>query len=265
MRPQADDSLELVAAPHRSRHDAHVADYDVFASFYDQVMGDRAPDTERVRRYIERYRPSATSLLELGCGTGALLAGLPEGMRTTGIDRSREMLKIAARNLPGARFVEDDITAFSLGEQFDVVICAFDTINHLMSFDLWVKLFDRTHEHLVADGLFVFDVNTVGRLRALCRSPAWVADFAGNVMIMNVNPGADDAVSIWDVRVFEKREEDLFQLHRERICELGVPLVWIREALQKHFDLLEEASPGEAPVTDESPRAFFACRNRRGT
>jgi hypothetical protein len=36
-------------------------------------------------------------------------------------------------------------------------------------------------------------------------------------------------------RVFEKREEDLFRLHRERIFELGVPLARIREALQKHL------------------------------
>jgi SAM-dependent methyltransferase len=183
-------------------------------------------------------------------------------MRITGIDLSAEMLKVATRNVPEARFVEGDITAFSLGEQFDVVICVFDTINHLTRFELWADLFDRAHEHLIEDGLFVFDVNTVGRLRLLCRSPAWIADFAENVMIMDVNPGAGDDISLWDIRVFEPREDGLFRLHRERISELGVPLARIREALSKNFALLEEAGPDEGPVTDESPRVFFACRNR---
>jgi SAM-dependent methyltransferase len=244
------------------RHDSRMADYDTFAKFYDLVMGDRTAGIERVRRYIERYRPSAASLLELGCGTGAVAAGLAEGMRITGIDLSAEMLKVASHNVPEARFAEGDITAFSLGERFDVVICVFDTINHLMRFDLWADLFDRAHEHLVEDGLFVFDVNTIGRLRLLCRSPAWVADVAEHVMIIDVKPGADDDVSLWDIRIFEPREDDLFRLHRERISELGVPLAQIREALGKNFALLEEASPDEGPVTDESPRVFFACRNR---
>lgn len=239
-----------------------MADYDVFARFYDPVMGDRTPGVERVRGYIERHRPSAASLLELGCGTGAVLAGLAGAMTVTGVDRSPEMLKIAARNVPGARFVEGDITAISLGEQFDVIICVFDTINHLMRFDLWVELFARAHEHLVADGLFVFDVNTVGRLRLLCRSRAVVTDFGENVMIMDVQPGADDDTSIWDTRVFERTGEGLFRLHRERFHELGVPLARIRAALMKNFDVLEEASPGDDPVTDDSTRVFFACRNR---
>jgi DNA-binding transcriptional MerR regulator len=81
-------------------------------------------------------------------------------------------------------------------------------------------------------------------------------------MIMDVKAGADDGISLWDIRVFEPREDGLFRLHRERISELGVPLAQIREALSKHFALLEEASPDEGPVTDESPRVFFACRNR---
>jgi SAM-dependent methyltransferase len=240
-----------------------MADYDVFARFYDLVMGDRTPGIERVRGYIERHRPSAASLLELGCGTGAVLAGFAGDMRLTGVDRSPEMLKIAARNVPGARFVEDDITAVSLGEQFDVVICVFDTTNHLMRFDLWVELFERAHEHLVTDGLFVFDVNTLGRLRLLCRSRAVVTDFGENVMIMDVRPGTDDDTSVWDTRVFERTDADLFRLHRERFSELGVPLARIRAALAKNFDILEESGPGEGPVTDESARVFFACRPNR--
>ena len=252
----------LLLVPAAAGDNSGVADYDLFARFYDQASGDRTPAIERVRGYIERYRPSAGTLLELGCGTGALLAGLAGGMRLTGIDLSPEMLKIAARNVPGARFVEGDITAFSLGERFDAVICVFDTINHLPRFDLWVELFDRVHEHLATGGLFVFDVNTTGRLRTLCRGPAVTADLGENVLIMDVKPGAHDDEATWEIRVFERDEGGLFRLHRERITELGVPLARIREAIGKHFDVLEESSPRGGPVTDDSPRVFFAFRNR---
>ena len=147
-----------------------MAAYAKFAKFYDQVMGDRSPLIERVRGYVERYLPAAESLLELGCGTGAVLAGLAPGLRVTGVDRSPEMLATAARNAATASLVEADITAFSLGARFDVVICVFDTLNHLPTFDSWLQAFGQVDAHLAEGGLFVFDVNTVGRLRRLSRA-----------------------------------------------------------------------------------------------
>ena len=117
--------------------------YADFAKFYDQIMGDRSALIERVRDYVRRYLPDAGSLLELGCGTGAVLAGLADGMQVTGVDLSPEMLAAAAANLTGARLVQADISEFSLGATFDVVICVFDTLNHLPTFDAWLAMFGQ--------------------------------------------------------------------------------------------------------------------------
>jgi SAM-dependent methyltransferase len=243
-------------------HDGGVAAYADFAGFYDQVMGDRTADIERVRGYVRRYLPSAGSLLELGCGTGAVLAGLAADMRVSGIDLSPQMLAVAAGNAGGARLVEADMTRFSLGARFDVVICIFDTLNHLPRFESWLELFGRVHEHLAPGGLFVFDVNTVGRLRRLWRGPAFAEDFGGgNTVIMDVTPGGG-GLSIWDVRIFERLGGDRFRLHHESIPELGVPLARIREALAENFELLQETDLQDGTVTDESDRVFFAYRHR---
>ncbi len=75
--------------------------YSGFAPFYDRIMGDRSAEVDRIRSYISRHWPGARSLLELGCGTGALLAGLDGDLDLTGIDQSSEMLAIAADD--GAR------------------------------------------------------------------------------------------------------------------------------------------------------------------
>src|SRR6266851_6523964 len=80
--------------------------YARFAGFYDAIMGDRTADIDRIRGYIDRYLPSAASLLELGCGTGAVLAGLADKLSATGIDLSPEMLAVASRSIPGARLVQ---------------------------------------------------------------------------------------------------------------------------------------------------------------
>lgn len=244
-------------------HHGSVVSYADFAGFYDQIMGDRSPDIDRIRGYVQRYLPSASSLLELGCGTGAVLEGLAGGMAVAGVDRSGRMLARARANVPQARLVEADMTRFALGATFDVVICIFDTLNHLPRFESWLDLFDRVREHLVPGGIFAFDVNTTGRLRRLWQGPAFAQDFGANTVIMDVAPGGGE-LSMWQVRIFEALGDGLFRLHRETIPELGVPLARIRAALASNFDLLEETELDGGAVTDESARAFFCYRHRAG-
>jgi hypothetical protein len=163
------------------------------------------------------------------------------------------------------------MTAFSLRTRFDVVICVFDTLNHLPTFADWREMFDRAHEHLADGGLFVFDVNTTQRLRRLWQGPAFASDFGEHSMIMDVQPGEPDMsrnsgrggeLSLWTVKIFERIEGDVFRLHEERIPELGVPLKTIREGLEPHFELLDATGLDGEPASDDSSRAFFACRNR---
>ncbi len=52
------------------------------------MMGDQSADVDRVSDYIKRYRLAGGSLLELGRGTGAVLAGLAADLSVTGVDLS---------------------------------------------------------------------------------------------------------------------------------------------------------------------------------
>ena len=238
-----------------------MSEYAAFARFYDALNDEPESRSRKMLRYIDRFAPDATSVLELGCGTGSVLAGLGSGFALTGIDQSSEMLAIARRKCPAANFHQCDIASFALKERFDVVLCVFDTMNHVESFDRWLDVFERVSEHLQPGGLFVFDLNTLGRLQFLGESPPWVHHFDGNTLIMDVE---FDGVSrsVWDVKVFEHESDDTFRLCHERIVELGVPLDAVREALAPRFEILDETDPdGNAP-NDESVRAYFACRVR---
>ena len=236
-------------------------EYAAFARFYDALNNEPEPTSRKMLHYIERYAPDATSVLELGCGTGSVLAGLGSGFSLAGIDQSPEMLAIARRKCPTATFYQADITSFSLDERFDVVLCVFDTLNHVPTFAGWRAVFERVSEHLSPGGLFVFDLNTVGRLRSLSESPPWVHHFDGNTLLMDVEFDGE-SISVWDVQVFEHVKDDQFQLCHERIVELGVPLAAVRDALEDLFELLEETDPDGNRPDDESERAYFACRRR---
>ena len=238
-----------------------MTDYAGFAEFYDRIMGDRTPEIDRIRTYVSRHRNGARSLLELGWGTGALLSGLAGDLSVTGIDRSPEMLSIAARAVPGARLLHGDMTAFTLPYRFDVVICMFDTLNHVVTVDGWLAVFRCVHEHLSDGGLFIFDVNTTGRLRRLQDAPPYLDEFDGNVVLMTVRPGRD-RLSLWETRIFDHQVDDIYKLHHERIYELGVPVAQIRAALAGRFEPLEEESLDGSPVSDNTDRVFFAYRRR---
>ncbi len=238
-----------------------MSDYSLFSTFYDAIMDDPAPRACRVHGLIERHLPGAKSLLELGCGTGSILAHLPTIHSLTGLDRSPEMLAHARDKVPRARLIEGDMASFSLGERFDVVICVFDSLNHLMTFDGWNSMFTAAYDHLVEDGLFIFDVNTLGELKRLGEEPPWVYDFDGNVVIMDVY-STEHGWSQWDIRIFENVGEDQYRLHHEQIGELAVSLSTIRAALDAKFALLEEMNENGDPPTDDSVKAHFAFRRR---
>ncbi len=239
--------------------------YEHFAPFYDAVMDDPAARAARVNSWIECYRPDARSVLELGCGTGSIMVRLTTSATLTGLDRSREMLTIAAGKVPNASFVEADMASFSLGRRFDVVLCIFDSINHLLTLEEWRSFVQCVHDHLSDGGLFVFDVNTVGELRRLGEEPPWVYDFDGGTAIIDVAFAEDDAGSgstDWDIRIFEQVGTGHYHLHRESIGELAVPLSRVRELVGEGFVLLEEVDDDGAPATDASVKAYYALRRR---
>jgi SAM-dependent methyltransferase len=82
---------------------------------------------------IGRHFPAARSLLEVGCGTGFVLAGItaafPE-MKLTGSEAASEGLAFAAARAPGASLLQMDARRVPFRDEFDVV-GAFDVIEHI--------------------------------------------------------------------------------------------------------------------------------------
>ncbi|HEX6278068.1 MAG TPA: class I SAM-dependent methyltransferase [Polyangiaceae bacterium] len=73
---------------------------------------------------LRRYARPGASLLDVGCGTGLLLAkaaGLGTFGRLVGIDVSERPLALAKRACPSARFVVTDVCQAPLDERFDLV------------------------------------------------------------------------------------------------------------------------------------------------
>jgi SAM-dependent methyltransferase len=239
-----------------------MASYDVFAPFYDAVQGDRAEHAAYLRELIERHHPGAATLLELACGTGSLLAKLAPRYRVTGVDASPRMLEQAARKLRGTRLIEADMRRVSLGARFDVVLCAYDSVNHLPDFAGWEQLFDRACEHLAPGGVFVFDMNTEHGLAVVQDEPPWVHWFGdGDLLVMNVRAGVGGA-TVWEVRVFERADAGRYRLHAEDIVELAFPRRRVASALRRRFARVWTYDQRRARPGPRSERLHFVCEAR---
>ncbi len=233
--------------------------YDAFAPFYDQVMGDRGREAAYVRTLIHRHRPGAATVLELACGTGAILEHLQRHYDVTGLDASQPMLDIAARKVPQARLFREDMTRFDLDETFDAVLCVFDSINHLPSFADWERVFDGAAAHLDESGVFVFDVNTERKLAEFAVAPPWTQWFGDdNLLLIDVRDEGK-GVHAWKIRVFEHRDDSTYRLHAEDIREAAFPLDRIRRALRKRFRRVRVFDADRSRPTSRSERLYFVC------
>ena len=133
-----------------------------FAAIYDRKWGFWGPKMwPFLRPLVRKQLPIAKTWLDLCCGTGSLLRLVKRGgYDATGVDRSRHQIRLARRNVPGARFVVQDVRRLSLPRNFDVITCMFDSLNYLTtSLDL-LKAFRGARRHLAPDGIFAFDMNT---------------------------------------------------------------------------------------------------------
>ncbi len=141
---------------------------DEYARYYDLFYCDKdyAGEADYVHKIIEKHTSTATSILELGCGTGthaSLLA--QEGCTVHGVDRSEPMLeKAEARRgqLPSdvahrLRFSRGDIRDFRIDEKYDAVISLFHVVSYLQTNDDLKAVFSTAGSHLKPGGIFVFD------------------------------------------------------------------------------------------------------------
>ncbi len=236
--------------------------YDQFAPFYDHVVGPRDSIGKLLQRLVKRYNPRAKTLLELGCGSGSMLAILSRRYKSVGIDNSKGMLKIARKKAPKAKLLHGDITSLDLADRFDAIVCPFDTINHVTSFAKWRKVFETAHRHLNSGGVFIFDVNTEHKMEEYRTDPI-TADVENDVVSM---------VQIkrrrrfhYDVilKIFRRRAGSDFTLNEMVLPELVVPTPIILRELAKYFRKVTLVDPDRRRPSPYTEELFFVCRDPR--
>lgn len=236
--------------------------YEKFCRFYDRVMGDRSDAARYITGLIARYKPEAKTVLEIACGTGTILGVFSSSYEVAGLDRSGPMLAIARKRLPHVRFYRQDMVNFRIARRFDAIVCVFDSINHVLRFAGWEKTFRSVIRHLNDGGLFIFDVNTLGKLQRLAAGPAWEKWLHRDLAIIKVTAGGHGRFA-WDVKIFEHQNQDSYRLMHESIPEIAFPMRRILTSLRAHFGEVKVLDPFGAKACDRSERLYFVCNARQ--
>ena len=149
--------------------------YENLAGCYDLFTRD--VDYVRWADYLERHFARSAlpihTVLDLACGTGSLTLELARrGYEMIGVDQSEEMLAQAAEKCRQASeipplFLHQSMDKLDLYGTIDACVCCLDSVNYVTSPQKLERAFQRVHTFLMPGGLFVFDVNTPDKLRAL--------------------------------------------------------------------------------------------------
>lgn len=233
--------------------------YTHLARFYDLLQG-ATPGAfaRRIVKEADRVGIDTKSILELGSGTGAVLEYLPKDWRKTGVDVSPEMLKEAAQKQLDAELLLGDIRSLRLGRTFDVVACVYDTMNHIRPSD-WPAVFRTAAAHLTRDGVFLFDINTLGRLQRGASANASVIEEDGFSATLQISQESAEEF-IWNIHIRSEVPNRQGEF-TEVITEYARPLRDVQaELVDAGFTSVHLAAGKDHAVNDDAPRVFFTCQ-----
>lgn len=235
--------------------------YDKIARFYDGVIGNSAAEIKYVKKHIKRYFPAAKSVLEPGCGTGNNLEELKKDYFVRGIDNSTMMLEIARKKVRNCEFVKSDILQYIAERKFDVVICMYDTVNHILKFNEWKKFFSSVNCNLNDNGLFIFDINTLKKLKFLSEISPIMNKTGKNYFIADIRKLSKHTYN-WNLKIFEFRKMNNYLLHETDIMESSFEIDRIISVLSKYFNILKIEDENLRNFNTDSDRVYFFCRKK---
>ncbi len=195
------------------------------ARWYDRIYGGRrdyAAEAATLSQMILEHDASATSLLDVACGTGLHLVHLTERFEAVGVDASPEMLAHARRRLPNCvRLHEADMAQMRLGRTFDVVICLYSSIGYVETFERLTATARRMAGHLHEGGIVIVEPWV---LREHWHDPgitsAEVYDDEEPLLVRVVSSCRDGERSIVDIHYVEASPEHTTALDERHVLGL---------------------------------------------
>ena len=148
--------------------------YKALAESYDRLTNDvdYAATVDFYEKILEREGLRPRTCVDLACGTGSVTEILArKGYEVTGVDMSEEMLTVAASKVMDLErlpmFSCQRLEQLRLPRAVDMAVCALDSLDYILDPADCAEAIRRAYKVLNPGGIFIFDVNTPEKLRAM--------------------------------------------------------------------------------------------------
>lgn len=244
--------------------------YGIFSEFYDALTANVSYDTvaQVLSSLLTRYGKGRGLLLDLACGTGSVSVRLAEkGYEVIGVDLSPEMLSEAQNKAyttgQNILFLCQDMTKLDLYGTVDAAVCTLDGLCHLPNEESVSAALGKVSLFMNPGGVFLFDVNSVYKHRAVLGNNTFVYD-TDDVYCVWQNTLLSDGVTVqMDLDFFEPvSDAGDYVRQSERFTERAYPRETLEAMLKKAGFTVLDVFDGysEKPAHDTSERLFFAVR-----
>lgn len=148
--------------------------YEALAASYDRLTNDvdYEATVEFYQQILMQEGLKPRTAVDLACGTGSVTAILArKGLRVIGVDLSEDMLTQAVQKVQDMehppRFVCQPLQDLQLDRGVDLAVCALDSLDYITNPSDCAQAIRRIYKALNPGGIFIFDVNTPEKLRAM--------------------------------------------------------------------------------------------------
>jgi SAM-dependent methyltransferase len=195
--------------------------YDKSARIYDLLyvgsgIKNYRAEAAELHRIIQEARPTAKTLLDVACGTGAHLVEMQRWYAVEGVDVSPAMLAVARTRLPGVSLREADMRTLELGKTFDAVTCLFSSIGYMHDPGELRAAIARLAAHVAPGGVLILD--------GWVRPDQWRDNF---------RPDHPDVAHDSDVTVvrlsFSRREGNITELEMHHLVQTDAGIEYFME------------------------------------
>lgn len=242
--------------------------YDKFVNYYNKIVRPEESDLFDEIEFLEKdifeeYAPWKIEILEFACWSWVVMKELLERwFDITWVDISKKMLLEAKKILPEERLILWDMTDINLEKKFDIILCNYNSICHLLSFQEWEKFFDIAKKHLKKWWILVFDINTLQEFETLVRDYVWARHFWDDSVILEVFKDKNSWFFYWLVTMFIKNTDWKYEKIEEKVEENSFELDKIKDSLNKKWFMIESIIDyHKIEVDEESERVYFIARN----
>ena len=148
--------------------------YHALAASYDRLTNDvdYEATVEFYMQILRREGLQPRTAVDLACGTGSVALLLAKrGLCVTGVDMSEDMLTVAWKKATELEeppmFVCQKLQQLQLPRGVDLAVCALDSVDYILDPEDCAEAIRRIYKALNPGGIFIFDVNTPEKLRAM--------------------------------------------------------------------------------------------------